>query len=187
MVALNVLSSRVKPVNHAQSERRLRVLVDDYYDFVWRTVRRMGLRDADVDDVVQEVFLVLSRKLDVVPEGRERGFLYRAAIHESMHALRALARRRESTDAGAFEGLSSDVDVESLAGRAQARELLDRVLGALPGDLRAVFILFELEQATMSEIAEVLSLAPGTVASRLRRARAEFEAVVARLRRSQEP
>ena len=57
--------------------------------------------------------------------------------------------------------------------------MLDAVLEGMPLDLRAVFILYELEEHTMSEIAVLLALAPGTVASRLRRARAHFDEAVA--------
>lgn len=63
----------------------------------------------------------------------------------------------------------------------QARMLLDQALDELPIELRTVFVLFELEGLTMAEIADVAALAPGTVASRLRRARAGFHAIAARL------
>jgi RNA polymerase sigma-70 factor (ECF subfamily) len=59
---------------------------------------------------------------------------------------------------------------------------LDEVLDALPMDLRAPFVLFELEELSTAEIAAMLSVPAGTVASRLRRAREEFRAIVARVR-----
>ncbi|MDX2091773.1 MAG: sigma-70 family RNA polymerase sigma factor [Kofleriaceae bacterium] len=59
-----------------------------------------------------------------------------------------------------------------VADRQRARAVLDRILDAMDDDLRAVFVLYELEELTMSEIANTLELTPGTVASRLRRARA---------------
>jgi RNA polymerase sigma-70 factor (ECF subfamily) len=76
------------------------------------------------------------------------------------------------------EGPGADDALE----QRRARELLDEILEMLPMDLRAVFILYELEEMTAAQIADTLSLAPGTVASRLRRARAGFDAAVRRLR-----
>jgi RNA polymerase sigma-70 factor (ECF subfamily) len=66
--------------------------------------------------------------------------------------------------------------------RERARDLLDRVLDEMDLDLRVVFVLYELEEMTMADIASSLELAPGTVASRLRRARADFGERVARYR-----
>jgi RNA polymerase sigma-70 factor (ECF subfamily) len=73
---------------------------------------------------------------------------------------------------------------DELMERRKAREMLDRVLDSLEIELRAVFVLYELDGFTMAEIADALELAPGTVASRLRRAREQFEARIARLERS---
>jgi RNA polymerase sigma-70 factor (ECF subfamily) len=72
----------------------------------------------------------------------------------------------------------SSAGPEELMDRRRARALLDRVLGALPMDLRAVFVLFELEELTMTEIATMSDIPPGTVASRLRRARQAFQEAV---------
>ena len=63
----------------------------------------------------------------------------------------------------------------------QARALLDEVLDAMEEDLRVVFVLFELEGVPTEEIAAMLGLAKGTVASRLRRAREEFHAIARRV------
>ena len=65
--------------------------------------------------------------------------------------------------------------------RARARVLLDAILNAMPEELRTVFVLFELEQLGTPQIAELLGLPRGTVASRMRRAREDFEARVQRL------
>jgi RNA polymerase sigma-70 factor (ECF subfamily) len=71
--------------------------------------------------------------------------------------------------------------VEELIDRRRARELLDEILAAMTMELRLVFVLFEVEQLTMAEIARMLELPPGTVASRLRRAREDFAARVRRI------
>jgi RNA polymerase sigma-70 factor (ECF subfamily) len=64
---------------------------------------------------------------------------------------------------------------DDLVERSRARALLDSILGELPEPLRSVFVLYEIEQLSTHEIADLLGLPRGTVASRLRRARAEFE------------
>jgi RNA polymerase sigma-70 factor (ECF subfamily) len=64
----------------------------------------------------------------------------------------------------------------------EKRALLDEILEALPMNLRAAFVLYELEELTVTEISNMLSIPRGTVASRLRLARKEFEKVVKRLK-----
>jgi RNA polymerase sigma-70 factor, ECF subfamily len=74
------------------------------------------------------------------------------------------------------------LDVEAVAERSQARQKLDRILEQMPDSLKEAFILFELEDMTVPQIAELLAIPTGTVASRLRRARAQFQKAVTELR-----
>jgi RNA polymerase sigma-70 factor (ECF subfamily) len=166
-----------------RDDARLRGLFDAHYDFVWRSLRRLGVSSEAVDDAAQEVFLVLSRKLDDVPVGKEKAFLFGTALRVASDARRARVRRRVVADEPTVEGapdLAHAQDEE--LDRARARALIERVLDEMDLDLRAVFVLYELEEMTMAEIAACLDLAPGTVASRLRRAREDWQARVARLR-----
>lgn len=161
---------------------RLRALVDEHYSFVWRAVRRLGVAAGDADDAAQQVFLVLARKLAAVRPGCEQRYLFQTALRIASDYRRAKKRR---PDAGDGEPLLEAVDpaagpFDVLALRAE-RAMLDRVLDALPLDLRAIFILYEFDEMTMAEIADVTGLRPGTVASRLRRARAVFLDKAARL------
>jgi len=71
---------------------------------------------------------------------------------------------------------------EDLVDRRRARELLDQVLESIPLDVRAVFILFEMEEMTLAEIAALLGIPSGTAASRLRRGRELFQAEITRLK-----
>lgn len=162
---------------------RLRAMFEGHFDFIWRSLRRLGVRSEAVDDATQEVFIVASRRLADIQPGRERAFLFGTALRVAAEDRRARARRREE-DGGAV-ALEAEPDPspspEDLTEQKRARELLDHVLESMPFDLRAVFVLFELEDLTMAEIAECLELPPGTVASRLRRAREEFRTLVARI------
>jgi RNA polymerase sigma-70 factor (ECF subfamily) len=81
-----------------------------------------------------------------------------------------------------MEVLDASPSPEEVADQHRARALLDEVLDAMSMELRAVFVLFELEEMQTSEIAAVLDLPAGTVASRLRRAREEFQGIVARIK-----
>lgn len=164
------------------SEARLRALFDTQLDFVWRSLRRLGVPELTVDDATQEVFLVVSRRLGEIEPGRERSFLFATALRVASTARRSAARRGVHDDAEVEQLVDHAPGPEELADRKRARDVLDRVLAALDLDLRAVFVLYELEEMTMAEIAVTLDLPPGTVASRLRRAREAFEAAAAALR-----
>lgn len=163
------------------SPARLRALVEEHLAFLWRSMVRLGVPRADADDAVQQVFLVAARKLPEIEPGRERAFLFGAAFRIANRARRTLHRRREVLEGEPAEQAAPEPDPEELLDRARARAALDAILDTMPLELRAVFVLFELEQLTISEIAPMLELPPGTAASRLRRAREHFQAAVKRI------
>lgn len=160
----------------SESAGRFRDLVDAHFAFVWRSLRGLGVPHAAADDAAQQVFLVALTKIDAIAAGSERSFLFGTALGVAANARRADARRREVPDEDA---VAARVDPapgpEDVVRDKEARAALDAILGAMPIDLTSVFVLFELEGFTMVEIAGLLDLAPGTVASRLRRAREEFQ------------
>ena len=158
-------------------------MVTDNLRSVWRFARRLGVPEADVDDAVQEVILVAARRLDQIEPGRERAFMMATAYRVASDMRRARARRGEVAGEEADGVPDSTPSPEALLEQRKARALLDDVLDELPLELRAVFVLYELDGLTMAEIAVTLELAPGTVASRLRRARETFESHVARFER----
>jgi RNA polymerase sigma-70 factor (ECF subfamily) len=160
---------------------RLRSMFDADFSFVWRSLRRLGVPAGATDDAAQEVFLVASKRLADIEIGRERSFLFATALRVASNARRSFARRDARHDDKLDRVVDPAPTPEQLADRARARELLDRVLATLDLELRAVFVLHELEEMSMAEIATTLELAPGTVASRLRRARELFRAEVTRL------
>ena len=162
---------------------RLRSLFDGHYDFVWRSLRRLGVADEAVDDAAQEVFLVAARKIAKIQGGNERSFLFGTALR-----IASDARRQQKKGAARSAGESALERIqdprpnpEEQLEQTRARALLDQVLAELPMDLRVVFVLFELEGMSMAEMAVCLELPQGTVASRIRRARQHFQASVKRL------
>jgi RNA polymerase sigma-70 factor (ECF subfamily) len=159
---------------------RLRLLLDEHLDFIWRSLRRLGVPMTDVDDCAQQVCWVAARRLAEIQRGSERAFLFSTALRVASEERRSRSRRREVLeDAG--EPFDPGPNPEQIAERRRERALLDEVLDAMPMDLRAVFVLFELEEMPTAEIAASLELPAGTVASRLRRAREEFRRIAARV------
>jgi len=160
----------------------LAALFDANADFVWRSVRRLGVPEAWADDATQQVFVIAQQKIMTIAAGHERAFLFRVAINVASHVRRAAARRREVL--GEDEGLLvDDAPPQDVAlDQMRARAVLDQVLDSLDDDLRTVFVLCELEEMTMADVATMLGLPPGTVASRLRRARVAFHEEAQRVR-----
>jgi RNA polymerase sigma-70 factor, ECF subfamily len=164
------------------SANRLRALVIAHYDFVWRSLRRLGISESAAEDATQKVLMVLSQRLSQIKPGTEKGFLYSTALHVAQHERRSFARKKEdANDDAVAAAVSRAPDPSEELERAQSRALLDEALDALPIDFRAVFVLFEMEELTMIQIAEMLELPPGTIASRLRRARELFHDASKRL------
>jgi RNA polymerase sigma-70 factor (ECF subfamily) len=152
----------------------LRQLVVEHLDFVWRSLRRLGVLSGDVDDAAQRVFLIANQKLTQIQPGRERSFLVGVATRVASHARRAYQRRELGEQRWSTHPRELNPDPEELTQELEARALLDRVLDGMPEGLRAVFVLFELEELSIDQIAQLLSLPRGTVATRLRRAREVF-------------
>jgi RNA polymerase sigma-70 factor (ECF subfamily) len=155
-------------------ESRLRAMVDQHVNFVARVLRNAGTPDAEVDDEVQRTFITAARRLDDVRPGAEKGFLFKIALNLAAHSRRTMARRREVLSEEAPERIDMLATPEALTDQKRMRQLLDGVLDKMDEALRVVFVLYEFEEMNMSEIADVLEIPRGTVASRLRRAREEF-------------
>jgi RNA polymerase sigma-70 factor (ECF subfamily) len=153
----------------ADEEARLRSLVGLNHPFIWRVVRRLGIPEADADDVTQEVFCVAANRLSDIEEGKERSFLYSVAVRVSANARRAGRRRQNAYDN--FEVAPRDpVPLpDNLSDQRQARGMLDELLESLPDDLREVLVLHEIEEVGVAEAAQILGIPVGTVGSRLRR------------------
>lgn len=135
--------------------------------------------EGDVDDAVQKVFLVTSERLGSCPPDKERSFLFATCMRVAANERRGEQRRR-TVGPEALDGLVSQE--RSPEQNASDRRLLDAILEPLPIELRSVLVLFELEGMTSDEIAEILDLPAGTVASRLRRGRELAAATAKRLR-----
>ncbi|HET9958140.1 MAG TPA: sigma-70 family RNA polymerase sigma factor [Polyangiaceae bacterium] len=175
--------SAARPEPSLRVDQRLENSVRNYLTHVWRVLRRSGLREADADDAAQDVFWILAQKLADVPEANERAFLTATALRVAADRRR-LRWNRAATEPMDPEFASADALPDEAIDRERARRLLDRALLTLDSHERDVFVLFEIEQMSRTEIARVLAIPEGTVASRLRRARTQFEAAVRRIHAS---
>ena len=152
-----------------------------YFRLVWRTLARLGVREADLMDVTQNVFIVVHRQLSGF-EGRAQltTWLFSICRLVTRDYLRSAPIRREIVvDFGEFA--SNDVQPETQLDHIDKQDLsrmLDAALEKLPERLRAVFVLFELEEMSGEDIATFLDIPVGTVRSRLRMARAQWDDVL---------
>jgi RNA polymerase sigma-70 factor (ECF subfamily) len=163
---------------------RLSQVAADHYQFIWRSLRRLGVAEQAVDDAAQQVFVRATEKIAWIVPGCERAFLFQTALRTAMAIRRTYAQRREAMIGEELDELADAAPLpDALAEKRRFRAYLDLLLDALPMDLRAVFVLHEIEDLGSPDIASLLALPVGTVASRLRRAREIFRAEAARLRK----
>lgn len=164
-------------------------LYNSEFDFVWRSLRRLGVRDSDLPDAAQEVFLVVHRRLSEF-EGRSKvtTWLFSIALSVARDRRRRAHVRREVSHPETIDSAADPRDDASSAlERLDDLALFDAALEGLEIEQRAVFTLFELEGMSGQAIAELLNIPLGTAYSRLRLARIAFrnnlKRIVARSRR----
>lgn len=163
----------------AASKIRLEQMFRLHHELIWRTLRRLGLSPDLAADTTQQAYLIAAERLVDIRFGSERAFLFSTAIGLARTNFRRSQRCQ----------LESDMDVhvdpgarsEQVTNHCSAVELMDRVFANTDQDLVTVFVLFELEGLSAPEISELIDIPVGTVASRLRRARATFRAAARRM------
>jgi RNA polymerase sigma-70 factor, ECF subfamily len=166
-----------RPVD-AQTRARWETLYVSYHQMIWRTLRRIGFSEDAAAEATQQAFLVSVQRSEDVREGSERAFLFSTAIRIAKTTARKLRRLDFGDDVDLPDGGSGSQHADH---RDQALKILDRVLRSLDEDLIVVFSLYEIEGFSSPEIAELLGIPLGTVASRLRRAREGFRAAAQRV------
>ncbi|HYQ14703.1 MAG TPA: RNA polymerase sigma factor [Polyangiaceae bacterium] len=155
------------PISTLDSPPTLRAIFDEHARYVIRALRHLGIKEADVDDVAQEVFVTVHRKLPEF-EGRSklRTWLYAICLRvASDHRRRAYMVHERVTDAlpidtGERTGSEPDTHVES-------RAFVQKLLQSMDDDKREVLVLYEIEGLTMREVAEVVGCPLQTAYSRL--------------------
>ena len=162
---------------------------ESHADFIWCSLQRLGVRPADLEDTLQEVFVVVYRRLASFDgSSRLSTWLFGISMRVASAYRRKAYRRRERTvvDIEATAGGSLADSPEAALVDQQARARLASVLDELEPARRAIFVMFEIESIGCPEIAEQLGLPLGTVYSRLGAARVDFSKAAQRLRRREE-
>ncbi len=173
------------PSKRLQSRNaRLARIAEAYLDVAWRVAKRCGVPDSELDDVVQEVFIVVCRRLDQIPSDRERAYVAGITVRLAANFRRSRLRRRldPSTDVDAVVVPGESAIQELDIARRQGLQFLDEVLARMTDGQREVFVLTELEQLTARQVGEQLGIDEAAVVSRLRRARELFDSCRARRR-----
>jgi RNA polymerase sigma-70 factor (ECF subfamily) len=161
--------------------RRASAILDSHFTPLFRAARRLGLTEALAEEAAQEALLVFVQRIADVAVGAERAFLFGTVTRIAANLRKAAHLRNElAFDPTLFEFESSAESAVTLFEQKEARDLLDDVLAALAPELREIFVLYEIEQLTMVEIASALGIKLGTVGSRLHRARRDFDAALQR-------
>ncbi len=156
-------------------------------EFLWLTLQRLGVRPADCKDVMQDVLMVVHRKLHTY-DGRAplRAWLYGICVGEaSNHRRRAWVRRErpfEPSDSviDTHADRTNDMDPERALVARQQQARFDAMLDELDPEKRAVLVMYEVEELSCEQIAATHGIPVGTVHSRLHAARKAFRAVLAR-------
>jgi len=150
-----------EPVDEAGASTDVAALYREHFAFVWRSVRRLGVEPAAVDDLVQEVFIVVARRPHAFKKrSTPRTWLFGIAMRVVSHHRRGASRRRRKHDA--FAEMPSGVHRVDPYPQAEAAHTLLRLLDCLPQRHRAAYVLAELEGLTGPEVAEVLDVRPST-------------------------
>ncbi len=179
-VAIEGGTAPMKAENAAR-KARLATLIEEHGRFLWRSLRRLGVPDRSLEDAVQQVFLVVALRLDEITPGAEKAFLFRSAVNVAAHVRRTQTRKPErpleDDDVQTLSDAAPPAD--DLLDRRRARRVLDEILDAMTEHLRVVFVLHELEELSLPQIADYVGIPVGTATSRLRRAREEFRRLAA--------
>jgi RNA polymerase sigma-70 factor (ECF subfamily) len=155
---------------------------DAHGDLMFRHLQRLGVREADVSDALQDALLVIHRRLGDYDTSRPiEPWLYGICVKiAASYRRRAHVRRERPTELVAEQADEHGVDPEAHLASREARARLDALLDRLDPERRAVLVMFELEEMPCDRIASLLGVPVGTVYSRLHAARRELERVVRR-------
>ncbi len=161
-------------------ELRFEQVFAEHAPYVLRVMPRLGVSAADVDDVAQEVFLAVHHGLaEFEGRSRLRTWIYGICLRVAGNYRRRAHRRRE------VRGLEIEVPIDAVQGdgidRARSRELLAAGLDALSERKREVFVLYEIEELSMAEVAQAVDCPLFTAYARLYAARREMKQAIERL------
>lgn len=155
---------------------------DEHAAYVGRVLRCLGVREQELGDAIQEVFLVVQRRYHELDErGKVRSWLYAICIHKALSVRRDAARRRMRESSTEIEAEDERTPLDVLERTRRLAQAIE-ILGAIGEDKRAVFVLYEVEQLPMAEVADIVGCPLQTAYSRLYAARKEIAETLRRLK-----
>ncbi len=157
-------------------------IFDAEYDYVHHSLRRLGVQQRDLEDLAHDVFVAVYGNLSRYDETRPiKPWLFAFAFRLASD-YRRLARHRTALGVEPDDVVASQPSAEDTAIDRQTARLVDRALDGLPLEQRAVFVMYEIDETSMKDVAETLEIPVNTAYSRLRLARAAFAEAVRRER-----
>ena len=177
-MAVTTLGRSTQAENVGEDFRRF---FDEHYDYVWTSLRRLGVQERDLEDLVHDVFLEVHAKLATYDRTRPpKPWLFAFAFRIAAD-YRRLARHKTELR-GDPEATAGGPSAEDQVAAGETAELLRRALDALSLDTRAVLVAYEIDEIPMKEITDALGIPLHTGYSRLRIGRQQCAAAVRRLR-----
>jgi RNA polymerase sigma-70 factor (ECF subfamily) len=159
-----------------------RAIFAEYFEYVWNSLRSLGARDADLEDLTHEVFLRVHERLEDCDTSRPlKPWLFAFAYRVAAGHRRLAYNRREVLGTSLLALDTTATAEETLSWREDA-ELADRALECVELERRAVFVLHELDEVPIPAVAAALGIPTATAYSRLRLAREELQRAVRRLK-----
>jgi RNA polymerase sigma-70 factor, ECF subfamily len=171
---------RLRARGRALDVHSFQSIYDAYYGDVARWIRALGGPSADQDDLIQDVFVVVYRRLADFDGRNLAGWLYRITAHQVRDYRRLVWIKyifRRSVSLSSEVASARPTPVMALETRERQRRL-QHLLGKLSDPLRVAFVLFEIEGYTAEEIAEMQSVPTNTVRARIHRARKKMTALL---------
>lgn len=169
----------LSPTVAAAEPPSFEALFQTYAPFVWRALRRLGVRERDCEDLLQEVFLTVYKQLSGFRGSASvRTWVYGICLRKALDYRRLARMTRELEDPRALEAGHPPRQEHALE-LSRARARLDTALDSLLDEQRAVFVLFEWEGLAMQEIADLMQVPVQTAYARLYAARRRVQAALA--------
>jgi RNA polymerase sigma-70 factor, ECF subfamily len=171
------LVARRRPAKEASVDRAFfDAIYRDHARYVWTTLRRLGVPDAERPDLVHDVFVVVWRRLGDYDRARPiKPWLFGIAYRVAADRRRRAATRYEQTTDAHDESAAPLTAADDVIDKKRARVVLDRALAAMDVEQRAVFILHDVDGESVAECARALEISANTLYSRLRIAREKLE------------
>jgi RNA polymerase sigma-70 factor, ECF subfamily len=152
------------------------------HGYVFNSLRRLGVREGDIEDLAHEVFMIVHRRMPGLDRTRPlRPWLFATAFRVASD-YRRQARHRREVAMGEQPVPSSAAGADELVARAEGQRLILEALDAIEESRRAVFVLAEIDEVPVVDVAEALEIPVNTAYSRLRLAREDFQEAVRRIR-----